>query len=492
MSRPLARLHPIAQLVMGAVAFVAMVFVAMVVATPPLHAQSSTGARVQGVVFDSLGNRPLSGATVQVTELPPGRGAYSAFTDSLGRFHIDSVRPGSYLAGFLHPLLDSIGVAAPYDSVSMRAGATVSVSLAIPSARRLTRAICGDDHAAGKTGRASTADSVGMIVGNVRDANTGAPMEGTAVTLQWPMLIFGSGGPHTETRTLRATTTAEGWFAMCGIAVDDYQLHAEHARQETGLIDVVVHPHEIVRLSLLLGTDATAVATDSSSRGGSAISGTVVTHDKHPLEGVQVVVDGTAASAITDAKGAFRITGLPNGTRMAEARALGYEPVRVSVEPSRSEERTVSIVMAKRVTALEAVTVFGKQGTRMRDLTGFLDRKRRGFGRFITRQEIDQENAFSTCDLLRRVPGVRVLDDATGGCTANVRGATSGSLTGGPRFCEPTVYEDNIAFGGTFAELAHSVPPQDIMGIEVYTTATEPPQFQGACGSIVVWTRMGL
>jgi hypothetical protein len=152
--------------------------------------------------------------------------------------------------------------------------------------------------------------------------------------------------------------------------------------------------------------------------------------------------------------------------------------------------------MAKRIATLDAITIFGKPGTRMRDLTGFLDRKRRGFGRFITRQEIDQENVFSACDLLRRVPGVSVFDDGSTGCTANIRGATTGASSVGsraaPHLCEPTVYEDNIAFGGTFSEFARSVPPHDIMGIEVYTSATEPPQFQGPCGAIVVWTRTGV
>ncbi|MBK5186910.1 MAG: hypothetical protein JJD97_01630, partial [Gemmatimonadaceae bacterium] len=207
-----------------------------------------------------------------------------------------------------------------------------------------------------------------------------------------------------------------------------------------------------------------------------------------------VVVDGAATAAITDSRGAFSLNGLPDGSRVAEARALGYEPVRVRVEPSRSERRTVAIAMAKRVPTLDAVTVYGKSGTRMRDLTGFLDRKRRGFGRFITPEEIDRRSAVSTCDLLRRVPGLHVFDDDTSGCTANLRGATTGATAAAsavPRQCEPTVYEDNIVFGGTLSEFARTVPPHDIMGIEVYTTATEPPQFAGACGAIVVWTRLG-
>jgi hypothetical protein len=452
-----------------------------------LHAQTTQPARVQGEVFDSIAHRPLAGAMVQLAELPPGRGVYSATTDSMGRFRMDSVHAGNYLIGFLHPLLDSIGITPPTDSISVRDGATANFALAIPSERRIARTICGGGQTDGRAARAGAGDSVGMIVGHVRDAKTGAPMPGTAVTLQWRTLIFGSGAPHTELRTLRATTMDEGWFAMCGLAVDAYQLHAEHGRQETGLLDVDIHPHEIVRLSLLLGGDTSRAPADSASRGGATIAGTVTTKDNRPLEGAQVAVDGSQQSSITDARGAFRLTGLPDGTRMAEARALGYEPVRVSVEPSRSQEQVVTIVMPKKVATLDAVTVYGKRGRRFRDLTGFLERQHRGFGHFLTQMEIDNANVTSVCELLRRVPGVQVIDAGLASCTANIRGSSAGM-----KLCEPTVYEDNAPFGGTLSEFSQSVSARDIMGIEVYTTATQPPQFQGSCGVIIVWTKSGV
>jgi hypothetical protein len=444
-------------------------------------------ARVTGIVFDSLGSRPLSEATVQLIEASPGRHSYAAISDSLGRFAIDSVHAGNYIVGFLHPLLDTLGIGAPYDSISVAEGSETRVALAVPAERPLARAICGDG---------VKQDSIGMIVGHVRDAVTGAPMAGSAVTLEWPTLVFGSGGPHTETRYLRGSTTAEGWFAMCGLSEDEYQLHAEKGARSTGLIDVAIRTHDIARLSLLLGADPSAPAPDSASRSGASLSGIVTAHDGRLLEGVQVIVDGSAASATTDARGAFALSGLPDGTRMAEARALGYEPVRVRVEPSRTEPRSVTIAMGKRVATLDAVTVFGKHSRRMRDLTGFAERKQKGFGRFMTRQEIDDRNVFSACELLRRFPGITVMDDGTTGCTANIRGSTTGASPLGtrsaPHLCEPTVYQDNVPFSGTLSEFTRTVLPKDIMGIEVYTSATEPPQFMGPCGVIVVWTRVGV
>ena len=453
-----------------------------------LTAQASAApgsARVTGIVFDSLDNHPLSAATVQLIESPPGRHSYAAISDSLGRFDIDSVHAGKYIVGFLHPLLDTLGISAPFDSVSVAEGSAARVSLAVPGERPLARAICG---------KGATRDSIGMIVGHVRDAASGAPMAGSAVTLEWPTLVFGSGGPHTETRTLHASTSGEGWFAICGLVEDEYQLHAEKGARSTGLVDVAIRSHDIARLSLVLGADASASAPDSASRSSASLTGTVTTHDGHPLEGVQVVVDGTAASATTDARGAFAFSGLPDGTRMAEARALGYEPVRVRVEPSRADPRSVTIAMGKRVETLEAVTVYGKRNRRMRDLTGFTERRQKGFGRFLTQKEIDERNVYSACDLLRRVPGVSVFDDGSSGCSANIRGATTGTSRGGmvavPHLCEPSVYEDNVLFGGTFSEFTRMMNPKDIMGIEIYSSATEPAQFSGPCGAIVVWTRM--
>jgi hypothetical protein len=202
-----------------------------------------------------------------------------------------------------------------------------------------------------------------------------------------------------------------------------------------------------------------------------------VTDGKRPVEGAQVSVDGSSASATTDARGVFSLGGLPDGTRMAEARALGYAPVRVRVELSAQEPRSVNIVMDKKVNTLGAVTVFGKQSRRVRDLTGFAERSRLGNGRFLTPSDIEQAHALTTCDLMRRVVGLRIEQTARG-CEATMRGN-----------CHPTVYLDNSRFDGGLPSLSSFVRPSDLMGVEIYTSATAPPQFNGGCGMIVAWTR---
>jgi iron complex outermembrane recepter protein len=62
------------------------------------------------------------------------------------------------------------------------------------------------------------------------------------------------------------------------------------------------------------------------------IAGTVTSHEAAaPLEGVRVIVDGTAFGAVTDARGAFRISGVPAGDAVVYADVLGREPARRNV-----------------------------------------------------------------------------------------------------------------------------------------------------------------
>ena len=458
-------------------------------ARAPARALAQAPERVDGVVYDSLRKQPLAGATVQLIEAPPGRGAYAATTDSLGKFHIEGVRAGQYIAGILHPLLDSIGVLAPYRSVKVTDNGSARVELAIPSALGLTNAICAPARAA-RVGKAA-ADSTGTLVGHVYDMRTGAPATSSLIAVVWPVLTLDVHGVHRETQQLHARTNEDGWFAFCGLGAGDYQVRAENGARNTGFIDFTLLPHDIARMALILGADsASASAADTTVREGRAsITGIVTTKDGHPIEGAQVVVDGSPASATTDSHGAFSLGGLLDGTRMVEARALGYAPVRVPVTPSRNELPSIAIVMDKRVETLQTVTVFGKESARMRDLTGFAERSRRGFGHFVTRSQIEMAGPQTVCDLFRRVPGVTVTDGGGGmGCQATLRGAMTGM---GRRACAAN--PRSISTTRSSADRCRSSRTPFRRATSWASSCTRvqrsPPQFFGACGSLVVWTR---
>src|SRR5262245_40298927 len=95
-------------------------------------------APVSGTVRDSLSRRPIAGAIVQLAasarDNPLSR---STTSDSLGRFNFDDVPVGRYMVGFLHPLLDSLGIEPVVSEVEVVGHRSVRVALATPAASRL-------------------------------------------------------------------------------------------------------------------------------------------------------------------------------------------------------------------------------------------------------------------------------------------------------------------------------------------------------------------
>ena len=70
-------------------------------------------ASVSGTVFDSVAGKPMRGATVRFVGVNDPAQVRTVFSDSSGRYAIAAIPPGRYLAGFAHPLLDSLGYDPP-------------------------------------------------------------------------------------------------------------------------------------------------------------------------------------------------------------------------------------------------------------------------------------------------------------------------------------------------------------------------------------------
>jgi hypothetical protein len=146
----------------------------------------------------------------------------------------------------------------------------------------------------------------------------------------------------------------------------------------------------------------------------------------------------------------------------------------------------LSVALEPLPVELEPVIIRGDTSTvvaygRMAD---FFRRKRVGWGRFITRQDIEQANPFRVSDLLRTVPGVWVTYDLWGQPLFSFRRTLSRAAR-----CMPAVYIDNMRMPADMS-LDDWVMPHVVEGIEVYTSmATTPSEFYGGCGAIVIWTR---
>lgn len=447
-----------------------------------LFPAASLGAQtsVVGTVTDSVGHHPVTGALVQIA----GSGSFvkSTTSDSLGRYRIADVPPGSYLLGFFHATLDSLGLDVSPKQVTIVAGVGEQhVDLAIPPAERIAGQLC--------RGTADR-DSTGLLIGHLRDAETRQPRKGS-VTVLWMELTIGQGGVHRNRQQIPIKTDDLGWFAMCGLPSDAVlQASAQAGDEGSGVVELQVPAGGLLLRDFLVShADSLVPVYDDSSavkgvlplpmlrRGSARVSGVVHNDKGKPVANAQVSVPGTGIDARTEETGTFQLGGLPSGTQTVEVRAIGFEPKRVAVDLTRGRLTTLDVLLDHPVQTLDAVKIYGKGNVAMAE---FQRRLKAGWGHILTPADIARRGAFEATDLFRTMPGVRVAQGRGFSSTVLIRG------------CRPTVYLNGMRMDEEAAsDIDMLVRPSELTAVEVYTAANRPAEFFGnSCGSIVLWAGM--
>ena len=113
-------------------------------------------------------------------------------------------------------------------------------------------------------------------------------------------------------------------------------------------------------------------------------------------------------------------------------------------------------------------------------LRGFYARRADKRGRFIDRQELDASTGKRLSEVIRDLPGVRLVPSSNSAVTAvRFRG------------CQPLVWIDAVRNVGD--ELDAAIALGDVEAMEVYVSpGNVPAQFRDMrqpCGAIIVWTR---
>jgi hypothetical protein len=446
---------------------------------------------VTGMVFDSVAARPLADAIIQLrpadsTASRDARSWYSARSDARGRFRIDSVAPGVYVAGFFHESLDSLGLAPPLREVRVGARST-SVALAVPSARTIATTLCG---------AAAVSDSTGTLIGFVRDARTLAGTVQGTVLIRWTRVIL---QPRVRIEQPEATapTRDNGWFALCNVPVGlPIQVVAASGSDSSGAVSVFVQARGLDRLDLYVGEsqpvsrDAAEPAIDSlppesiARRGPARLTVRVRSNAGRPLSGASVHLAGSRETVLSNDAGEAHLIDLPSGSHMLRVRAVGFVPVHEHVPVlQRPEPNEVDVTLTDARSYLDTVRVVARR-VFSRDVSGFEARKRRGVGTFIGREEIDRKRPFNTTDLFQGFPALTLSRDRYGGKQVLMRGAFGG-------LCSPAVYVDGLRFESLDIDFVSF--PEDLEAIELYIRGSQsPPQYsdvRGTCGSIVLWSR---
>ncbi|MFN8572494.1 MAG: carboxypeptidase-like regulatory domain-containing protein [Gemmatimonadaceae bacterium] len=449
-------------------------------------------ATVEGRVIDRISGQMLDGAIVQlVSDSSDVRRTFTARVATGGRFLVDSVPAGIYLAAFRHPLLDSLGIESPVVRTTVRPGRKTRLDLGTPTAGELIGAICP----AGSLG-----DSAALFLGHVRSARDDRAVPNASVSVRWTELVLDGRRVQRTTPTLEARTNAIGWFAVCNLPVGvDLLVRAASREDSSGLLLQQIPWRSIVHRELYVGpSTAPAGAGSDTAKGAeragpSRLQGRVIGTNGQPIVGAQVRVAGARSRGVSDERGGFALAQLPAGSHTLEVLALGFVPERRNVDLSvDAVPPPIEVTMTSTKHYLDTVRVTATRGYSS-DLTGFERRRKASLGRFILREDIEKRAGMFVSDYLQGIMGV-FAQSAGFGQVVTMRGGD-----GLP--CLPAVYVDRLRFGsglGSSGDGESNVDiwawPSDIEGIEVYTHAVDvPPEFYTAsdCGAIVLWTNRG-
>jgi TonB family protein len=218
--------------------------------------------------------------------------------------------------------------------------------------------------------------------------------------------------------------------------------------------------------------------------GGAAVAGAEVTiTPPRPPGGVGIV---NAKRVYTGDDGRFRLVGLPAGANTLVVRRLGYRPATRPLALPLAGGEPVVVALEQIPQQVAAVVVRERhRGPYTGWLRDFHRRRDMGFGRFLSRGDIDARNAMRTTDLVRTIPGAMIHQPGVG--PAVVRFRNSG--------CDPLVWIDGAPATAGYLDI-DAFQPNSLDGIEVYSgPATVPVELRGPrgeerCGVIALWTRM--
>ena len=431
-------------------------------------------ALISGIVIDSLNGRFLRGADVIIEGAKK-----SLLTDSLGRFRVDSLPPGTYQVGVFHPLLDTLGISLASQPFHVGPDSSSFILLAVPSAATIIHKACPV--------RGFRPQGTSAVIGHVTDPESLQPVPGAEVSIAWVQLeVSKEVGVRKTPRVIRDSTDAHGAFALCSLPnAMQATLQARKAGAVTAEIPIALgdQDSELFARTLLLSH-----ADSGAKTGNAVVSGRVILEGAPSNAGSRVEVVGTEVVGLTNEKGEFTIRNLPSGTHVLLARHLGFGAETVPVDLSSREPKQVTIKLPKFVAVIDPVIVTAKRVASL-DKVGFSQRQKSGMGYYIGPDQLRNIHANQLTDILRRVPSLRVVSGPEGDVVTSSRGTTS--LSGGGS-CVQYFVDDMPWTSAMPGDINNFVNSNEVVGVEVYAGPGTPAQYSRGmqdCTTVVLWTK---
>jgi hypothetical protein len=223
------------------------------------------------------------------------------------------------------------------------------------------------------------------------------------------------------------------------------------------------------------------------------IRGIVTDSSGRPIAYAQVRGPGVDPR-MSDDSGRFRFSMRKAGPLAFEVKRLGFRPLQVKL--SIGADTTLDLVMSPVTVSLATVRVEAEATVDILEFRGFYGRLRdhvkgTNTGYFVMPEEIEgRRGANKVTQLLQGIPNLRVLKI--------IRGGGSFDTFVGPGGCPMTIYVDGQRLNGLGGGMLQPVDlewvptTRELAGVEVYTRANAPGQFQQFalnCGVVLLWTK---
>ena len=251
----------------------------------------------------------------------------------------------------------------------------------------------------------------------------------------------------------------------------------------------------LVRVAAVWFAISLSAGALGAQAGGGAVRGRITDATGRPLDAVQVLVPGTNRVTRADARGVYRLGGLPAGTHIVRAQQLGYGAVSRQITIAGNDTAVVDFELRPTALSLDAVVVTGTAAeSRKKEVGNAMTG--------ITAKDIENAPVKNVQDIVgARSPGITVLTNSgQPGAAGTIRLRGTNSVTQGNN---PIIYVDGVRIYSDNAPISpgarqapatfNDIKPDDIERVEVVKGAAATTLYgtEASGGVIQIFTKRG-
>ena len=156
-----------------------------------------------------------------------------------------------------------------------------------------------------------------------------------------------------------------------------------------------------------------ALASDARAQPFGTLIGRVLNEATEiPLAGAAISIPGIGLAASSDSSGEFRLSRVPGGRQIVWVRRVGFGAISTVVNFTPGDTVEYEFMLLPAIGRLPEVEVTAVALARGK-LVEFDDRRRAGFGHFITGDQLEKMDGRQLSEILATVPGQTILRGLT-------------------------------------------------------------------------------